>query len=306
MIPEISVILSVYNAEPYLAECIESVLAQSYGNFEFLIVDDGSTDASWEVINRYTDERIQAFRIENSGVARAKNFLLEKARGNWIAVIDADDVWHPLKLEIQLRFLEKHPDYILVGSFAQIIDKEGNHLHTEPKVTDWPTIFKLIQQKNLFTHSSVVYSRQAVASVGGYSTAVHQYLADYELMKVLCLKGKAANVPVALVKYRIVPHSVTTGFRPESNKTSDRIRMANYHYSLARIYFLYVSDLKKFYKHLLLSIFENPLLVKAYRLLLMSVLPMIGNNLRKKVLKKEGFEYLAQIEEPEQYLAKLR
>ncbi|MFN4300150.1 MAG: glycosyltransferase family 2 protein [Thermaurantimonas sp.] len=305
MNPEVSVILSVYNAQPYLAECIESVLGQSYKNFEFLIVDDGSTDASWEIIGHYSDGRIRAFKIENSGVARAKNYLLEKARGRWIAIIDADDVWNPLKLEIQLKYLEKHPEYILVGSFAQIIDKDGNHLHIEPKVTDGLTITRLIQQKNLFTHSSVVYSRQAAAEVGGYNTAVHQYLADYELMKVLCAKGKAVNLPVALVKYRIVPHSVTTEFRPKNKKTSFRIRMANYHYSLARVYFFYVPNNKKFFKHLLLSILNYPSLRKAYALLLIGTLPVIRSILRKKVLEREGFEYLNQLEKPDQYLAKL-
>ncbi|GCD78394.1 hypothetical protein JCM31826_18760 [Thermaurantimonas aggregans] len=305
MNPEVSVILSVYNAQLYLAECIESVLAQSYENFELLIVDDGSTDGSWEVIEGFSDKRIRAFQIQNSGVAKAKNYLLERARGRWIAVIDADDVWHPLKLEIQLKFLEKHPEYILVGSFAQIIDKDGNLLHIEPKMTDWQTISKLIEQKNLFTHSSVIYSRNAAVELGGYRTEVHQYLADYELMKALCRKGKAANIPVALVKYRIVPYSVTTGYGQKRKTTSDKIRMANYHYSLARIHFLYVRDFKKFYKNLWLSIFENPFLGKAHRLLLIRALPMVASIMKQKVLKKEGFEYLKQLEKPEQYLARL-
>lgn len=305
MKPTVSVILSVYNARPYLAECIESVLRQSYDDFEFLIVDDGSTDQSWDIIQQYADTRIRAFKIQNSGVARAKNFLLEKATGKWIAIIDADDVWHPLKLEIQMKFLEKNPTYVLVGSFAQLIDKDGHNLHIEPKVTDWLTISKFISEKNMFTHSSVVYSREAAVKIGGYNTSVHQYLTDYALMKALCNTGKATNLPTALVHYRIVPQSVTSGYLPNSRKASDEVKLANYHYSLARIYFLYMQNREKFLHHIARSIALHPSQMKAYKLLIAGLTPGVGQITRRKVLKKEHFEYIHLYVEPGQYLERI-
>ena len=305
MNPMVTVILSVYNARPYLQECIESVLNQSFKDFEFLIVDDGSTDGSWEVICAYSDRRITSFQIQNSGVARAKNFLIEKARGTWIAVIDADDVWHPLKLEIQTKFLKQNPKCILLGTFARVIDKDGNPLYVEPKVTDWPAISRTIQIRNVFTHSSVIYRLDAWKKAGGYNESVHQYLADYELMKALSQIGEVANVPVPLVLYRIVPHSVTTGFSISKKKVSSRIKKANYHYTLARICTFYVSRPKDFLLNVFQSILLNPLQWKAYALLATGLVPPFALVVRKKILQREFFTYLSQLTEPEDYLSTL-
>ena len=303
MNPLVTVILSVFNARPYLEECIESVLNQSFRDFEFLIVDDGSTDNSWEIIQKYSDGRISSFQIQNCGVARAKNFLIEKARGKWIAVIDADDVWHPWKLEIQMKFLKQNPKCILLGTFARVIDKDGHPLYVEPKVTDWPAISRTIQSRNVFTHSSVIYRLDAWKKAGRYNESVQQYLADYELMKALSQVGEAANVPVPLVLYRIVPHSVTTGFSKSKKKVSSRIKKANYHYTLARIYFFYVSRPKNLLLNVFQSILLNPWQWRAYALLAISMVPFLAQELRKKILRKEFFTYLSQLTDPEDYLS---
>ena len=305
MNPAVTVVLSVYNARPYLKECIESVLNQSFKDFEFLIVDDGSTDGSWEIIQMYSDRRMIPYQISNSGVARAKNFLIEKARGMWVAVIDADDVWHPLKLEIQIKFLDQNPKCVLLGSFCQIIDKDGQKLYIEPKVTDWPSLSRIIEHRNLFTHSAVIYSLDAWKKAGGYNDSVHQYLADYELMKALCNVGEAANLPVALVQYRIVPHSVTRGFSRSKRRVSRRIKRANYHYTLARIFVFYVSKPKDFLLNILQCILLNPWQLKAYALLTTGIIPPLTQIVRNKILQKEHFTYLSQLTEPEDYLSRL-
>lgn len=305
MNPLVSVILSVYNARPYLEECIDSVLRQTYRDFEFLIVDDGSTDDSWEIVKKFSDQRMITFQIKNCGVARAKNFLLEKARGEWIAVIDADDVWHPLKLEIQIKYLKMNPDCVLAGTFARIIDKEGFPLHIEPKITDWQSLSQMISKRNLFTHSSVIYRLDACKQVGGYNISVHHYLADYELMKALCSIGKAVNLPVPLVRYRIVPHSVTSGFSLSNQKVSARRRAANYHYILARMYIFYTSKRRRFLYNIMQSIMLNPIQLRAYALLAAGLTPLIRNIIRKKILNKEHFSYISQLSDPEEYLSNL-
>ena len=120
--PEVSVIMSVYNGEPYLKDAIKSVLEQSFRDFEFLIVDDGSTDNSVKSIESFKDPRIKLIRQKNTGVAKAKNRALEIAGGKWTAIIDSDDIWYPSKLEKQLQFFEENPDFTYLGHFDMIQD----------------------------------------------------------------------------------------------------------------------------------------------------------------------------------------
>jgi len=127
--PLVSVVMPVYNAGPFLVEAIESILGQTYKNFEFIIVDDGSTDNSWEIIKNYAkkDKRIRAFQIpKNSGVSNAANLGTSKAKGWFIARMDADDVSLPYRLEKQVEFLKKNPQVVAVGGQCLVINKEGN------------------------------------------------------------------------------------------------------------------------------------------------------------------------------------
>lgn len=116
--PRVSVVMSVYNtAEKYLREAISSILSQTYDDFEFLIVDDGSDSYIEEIVGGYSDERIRYFRLsENSGAAVARNYALDKARGEMIAFLDSDDIALPERLEKQLNYLQQHPDIGLVAT----------------------------------------------------------------------------------------------------------------------------------------------------------------------------------------------
>src|ERR1700761_1168008 len=126
--PKITVLMPAYNAAKYIGEAIASVLEQTFGDFELVIVNDGSTDDTLAVINTFNDSRIIIISQPNQGVASALNTGLQHSRAQYIARFDADDVCHPQRLEKQYRFLQNNPEYILVGSDADYILENGDFL----------------------------------------------------------------------------------------------------------------------------------------------------------------------------------
>ena len=135
--PGVSVVMSVYNGQEFLREAIESILRQSYGDFEFVIIDDGSTDRTAEILAEYAgrDARIRLQRHENKGRAVSLNIGIELARAPYIARMDADDVSASERLRRQVDYMRDHPDTVMVGSWAQVIDLEGAvmaHCHVPP------------------------------------------------------------------------------------------------------------------------------------------------------------------------------
>ena len=125
--PEVSVLMSCYNASRWLHEAIDSVLTQTFENFEFVLVDDGSTDDTWNIIQSYRDrdERIVPISKKNTGLPDSLNVGIAKARGAWIARLDADDVCEPTRLEEQVKFVSKHPEVVLLGTGCVEIDEQG-------------------------------------------------------------------------------------------------------------------------------------------------------------------------------------
>jgi len=318
----VSIIMSAYNASLYISETIESVLNQSFHHFEFLIVDDGSTDDTLSIIKSYPDPRIKSYQIENSGVAFAKNFLIKKAQYDWIAIIDADDTWSSDKLEKQVEFLFQNPKCVLLGTFARIIDKDGQFLYIEPKITDNSSLQIHIKQKNQFTHSSVIYNKNAAISCGLYYEKVKQYIVDYKLLHCLCTKGEAYNLALPLVNYRIVPGSLSTKndspvFKKIMNKTielgyiseedletlkqlknqeksSPKVKLSNYHYYIARVYLFYNFKRKKALTHFWKSLSLNYSNKKTWAYLILSMMPkfMIQAFYKKYFGNSENFNYL--------------
>jgi glycosyltransferase involved in cell wall biosynthesis len=127
-VPHISVIMPVYDCGPFLRESVESVLGQSFKDFELILVDDGSSDNSWEILQTLKDKRIRAFRFEqNLGVSFARNYAIEKADSDYVAFLDADDVAHPARLAVQAAYLDSNSDIGAVASRAWIADSVGRH-----------------------------------------------------------------------------------------------------------------------------------------------------------------------------------
>ena len=204
-IPDISVVMSVYNAEEYLKESIDSILGQTYKNFEFIIINDGSTDRSAKIINSFTDKRIIVINQENSGLPAALNKGITIALGRYIARMDADDIANLTRFEKQFLFLEHNPEVVVVGTWADIISKEGEYLYTENKPTDSKSLKDSLPTSPFF-HGSVMIRTSSLMEVEGYKS-VFKNRQDVVLWIDLSEKGKFTNIEEALYKFRLTPDS---------------------------------------------------------------------------------------------------
>jgi len=202
--PKISVILPVYNAEKYLAESIQSILDQSFTNFELIIINDGSVDDSEKIIKSFNDERIVYVSQTNQGLAATLNRGILMSKASYVARQDNDDISLPDRLKKQLLFFEQHPEYILLGTKAQIMDENGLatgrfHYHpTQSKNIKFALLFN-----NPFVHSSVMFKKEAVIKCGLYDTNT-KFFEDYNLWSKLARIGEVANLNECLLKYREV------------------------------------------------------------------------------------------------------
>ena len=160
--PKISVIMPNYNNELYLREAIESVLNQTFKDFEFIIVDDGSTDKSIEIIQSYNDPRIKIFINEiNKGVSYTKNVGLDAAKGEYIIILDSDDICHPERLEKQVKFMDKHPDIGVLGTLCLYFNKDKTLYEVDHFPSD-PDFLKALLIYDCSIHQPTVIMRKDV------------------------------------------------------------------------------------------------------------------------------------------------
>ncbi len=212
--PQISVLLSVFNTpEIFLRKSIESILCQSFQNFEFLIINDGSTDKRClEILAEYArkDSRIKLLCNEtNLGLAQSLNLGLKKSEGKYVARLDSDDLADMRRLEKQLEFMEKNPAYALCGSWAQIIDENSNITGEKKFFTDYTKIKKKLLLFNFFTHSSLFFLRDLVAELGNYNEKLKK-AQDYDLLLKISARYPIAIIPEFLCSNRIWPGSLTS------------------------------------------------------------------------------------------------
>ena len=208
--PIISVVMSVFNGEDYLREAIESILFQTYTDFEFIIVNDGSTDKSLEIIKSYDDDRIIVIDQKNIGLSKSLNKGVAASKGEFIARMDADDICHRDRFQVQVDFLINNRDCVVVGSNACYIDMVGNILYFSDCLSEWNEIKKVLP-KSPFFHSSTMFSKEAFEKVGGYYDEIPQFFEDQILWNRLSKVGELWNLKQALLSYRIVPGSITAG-----------------------------------------------------------------------------------------------
>lgn len=214
--PILSVILPVYNGQDYLAEAIDSVLSQSFADFELIIINDGSTDCSAAIIDKLDDPRIRFFQQTNKGLPATLNRAISLARGEYIARQDQDDVSFRHRFERQLAFLDVNPGVGIIGTSAEIWvgNSLSNRLLRHP-TDDALLKFGLLFDNN-FVHSSVMIRRAVFDDLGGYSEDFfRQPPEDYELWSRVMKKYKVANLAEVLLKYREVEGSMSrTGLNP--------------------------------------------------------------------------------------------
>jgi len=202
--PTVSVLMPVYNAEAYLAEAVESILRQTFADFEFLVIDDGSTDRSGAILEGYAagERRVRLTRRPNTGYTVALNELLGLASGELVARMDADDVALPHRLERQVDYLRAHTDVVCVGTAVHLIDSAGRYLRDGHPGMD----HEAIQQRALagdcpLNHPSVMMRRAAVQAVGGYHPEFEP-AEDLDLWLRLGEVGRLASLPEVLMLYR--------------------------------------------------------------------------------------------------------
>ena len=223
MAPKVTVMMAVYNAEKYLRQAIESILRQSFHDFELVIHDDGSTDHSAEIIQSYRDSRIRAvLNPINQGEERVRNQCLQRARGEYIAVLDADDVAHRDRLQIESDFLNRNTDVSLVGSAHEIIDEAGRVVGIQRIYSDELAIKWGLLLGNQFSHSTVMYRREDVLAIGGYDEVL-SYGSDFDLWVRLTTRGRLVNLREPLSQYRV--HNQNTTHTLRSSAKADGISM---------------------------------------------------------------------------------
>lgn len=220
-LPAISVLMPVYNAGRFLKEATESILNQTYDDFEFIIVDDGSTDESLDLLERFAaqDKRIRLISRPNTGHTIALNEMLGLARAPLIARMDADDVSRPDRFAIQVSFLEAHPEVLCVGGRHEYIDSKGRMLRQRLLPTDDATIQRrLLAGDVVICHPSVMMRRDAVEMAGGYDPA-WKLAQDLDLWLKLGEIGKLANVPELILRYRL--HETSVGSKSHAMQVSN-------------------------------------------------------------------------------------
>lgn len=282
--PLVSVVMSVYNTEKYLKESIESILNQTFKEFEFIIVNDGSNDNSLEIIKSYNDTRIVILNQSNTGLAKALNNGIRLAKGKYIARMDADDISHPDRITKQVVFLNENPEYAVIGSNSTFIDMQSNRLYDSNYVLNDEEIRNRLPLSPFF-HSSTMFQKIIFEEIGGYNEKIRHHFEDRILWNQMAKYGKLYNLPESLICYRLVPESISNK-NSEKFKIFDEIcnrviemgnitemdiyvitklsesqtyseKLANYHLRIGKIYLEHNVDRRKAVYHLSKSLGSN-------------------------------------------------
>jgi len=209
--PRVSVIIPTYNRARYLPETLESVFAQTYRDYEVIVIDDGSTDNTAEVLESYLD-RIVYVRKENGGQGSARNAGLKIARGEYIAFLDSDDLWLPDKLELQVRYLDEHPDVGLVFTDYVIFEEKGSKNKTEIGniiLSKKDLTFKRLLYFNFIPNLTVMIRKSCFDNVGLFDESRELIGGeDYDMWLRISMKYKLGHISKILAKYRQHPGNI--------------------------------------------------------------------------------------------------
>ncbi len=228
--PLVSVVLSVYNGADYIKAAIQSILDQSFSDFELIIIDDGSTDETAKIIDSFDDSRLVVITHKTNKLLIASlNEGIQKARGTYIARQDADDTSLPSRLEHEVAYLNSHPDVALVGTNYLIVD-EADQLVGATNVFCHPDDLKVAEMlSNQFGHGSVMMRKELVTGLGMYdSHALH--VEDYDLFTRISRVAKIANLPQALYRWQRNPEGISLSNSDEQAQRSAEIRNREFTY----------------------------------------------------------------------------
>jgi glycosyltransferase involved in cell wall biosynthesis len=220
--------MTIHNAAPFLRESIDSLLAQDFLNWELIAVEDGSTDGSPLILAEYKDPRIRVFPFpENTGRTPALMFALSQAKGEYIAVLDADDAAYPERFGRQVEFLDKNPETVLVGSWVKQMDEKGRVFNTwEPPVNS-DELHECLGWIDPIVHSSAMFRRRAALAVGGYPKE-YVYAQDFALILALAQHGRLAVIGEYLCKLRVFSGNMSHSIKYALAVASEGLALMKY------------------------------------------------------------------------------
>ncbi|HET9221560.1 MAG TPA: glycosyltransferase family 2 protein [Roseiflexaceae bacterium] len=223
--PTVTVLMPVHNSSAYLPEAIESVLAQTFGDFELLIIDDGSTDGTWQILTQYArrDARIRLARNQtNVGLTRCLNAGLAQAQGEYIARMDGDDVSLPERLARQVAFMEQHPRVGICGAWVRTTGARGQGMERYP--TEDADIRCQLLFKNVLAHPAAIMRRSLFTQIGLAYDPAYRYAQDYDLWVRAAEHVALANIAQILLHYRTHPQQAGQREREAQDHAAGQVR----------------------------------------------------------------------------------
>lgn len=222
---DLTVLMTVYNGEPYLREAVESILNQTFNEFKFMVVDDASTDGSRKIIRSFRDSRIQLETLPcNIGQTAALNYGLDRIDTPWVARMDSDDISLPRRFEYQMNYLKENPKIRLLGTAGEYVTANGSHVKYRYKPKHHKDILRDCLQRNMFLHSSVIFRHSTVSEIGGYPKD-YKYIQDRPLWLAIMHRHLVGNLENVLVKIRMHPYQGLHRFRSSMIMWEEKIRI---------------------------------------------------------------------------------
>ena len=285
-LPLVSIILPSYNCAAFLPHSIGTILSQTYNSYEIIVIDDGSTDNTKEVLYPFM-QRIKYIRLEqNKGLPTARNIGIRSAQGKYIAFIDADDLWLPEKLQTDIEYFETHPEVSMVYSKHINIDEKGDDLNgnTKKQLPSGNIFTQLFSEQNFIITSSVVVRKEVFETTGLFDEQLFN-CQDWDMWLRIAFHFKVAGINKPLVKYRHNPHSLSKNrnnvlkyqkiiidkiynkFKDKENGIHEKLykkRLAS-HYAKAGRYYLRIGDKNRANENFGLSLKNAPLNFRSLR-----------------------------------------
>jgi glycosyltransferase involved in cell wall biosynthesis len=214
--PKVSIVMPIYNGERFLEESLNSVLNQTFKDFELIIVNDSSTDNSLEIIKKYQDKRIKLINNKkNKGSVASYNLGLKNSKGKYVAICTQDDISHPRRIEIEFRYMENHPNIFLIGTSAIYTDENGKEISRFRKYDDYKMLAWRLRKSCGIIFPSIMFRNERLSFDNHF-----EYNLYYKLLK----KGKnLTNIPNFLIKYRVHPGAESSFDKKRQEKLRDEV-----------------------------------------------------------------------------------
>jgi len=223
----VTVLMSVYNGEKYLCEAVDSILNQTFKDFEFLIINDGSTDGTAEIIKSYQDSRIKIINNEkNIGLTKSLNKGLKFAKGEYIARMDADDISYPNRLEVQYEYMKSNSDLAICASSYEQINENGNTIKVIKGYLECEQLYYFLTFANQLAHSTVFLRKSIILKLNGYDDKLIQSQ-DYDLWCRVSRIGKIVRIDEILLKLRIHQNNISSKYKNNQKYVANSVALRN-------------------------------------------------------------------------------